>query len=547
MRRTALALSAGLLAFPAGAATPLAGWLDLVAPDHLVTMLVLGGIAGLRSQAEVTYDALSVDVAAGTVALTGLAGAPLPGPGVDPACRFGADRLAVAGLSPLAGDFGRLRIEAIGLRVAAACLEGDARPGLAAAGIGTLVVDRALASVAYDFGPGAADVGLQLSMPGLADVEATLVLDYFAVVEPGMDGDPEPVARFRSGAVTVEDRGLLARIRPLLPPEMADPAAAAGGLAGELARGLERENRAAERRARIAAGASPDAPVEAPLTEAQRAFVASFEAEAGRFLSTGGAITLAAAATGEAVLLTSDTVGDDPRLLFTALAPAFAAAPPARADILPAVLVGRAISLPGGLSVEERRRVGLAFLTGRGVPRDVGRGAALLAPLAGGDGGVARALAEALAAANPVAAYGHALVAAAAGAPGALALLDRIEAGLDARDMLAAQAAAQPPAVAPEGPATVTGLRAAALAALTGTTRPRSYPQAWFQASLAAAAGDAAGAAIRDEIEARMAARGAAAVMAWEAATGPLAAVILREWLATDLPRQLGQPQAPAR
>lgn len=539
MSRTALALAASLIALPAAADTPAAGWLDLLSPDRIATVLIQTGITAMRSQAEFTYDALAVDVAGGSVSLTGLVGAPLPAAGADPGCRFAAQRLAVSGLAPGATDFGRLRIEAIGLTLAAACLEREPREALTAVGIETLAIDRAAVAVAYRFGSGSADVAVQFDLAGLAAVEATLVLDYLALVEPGMGGEPVPLARFRSGAVTVEDAGLLARLRPLLPPEMADPAAAARGLAGELARGLERENRAAELRKRIARGDSSDAGVDAPLTAAQRAFVDSFEAQAARFLRDGGAVTLAAAATGPAVLIDAAAFDGDSRPLFEALAPRFVALPPARAAILPAVLVGRAITVPGGLSGDERRQVGLAFLAGRGVPRDLDRGAALLSPLAG-EPAVAAALAEALAGRDPVAAYGHALAAAAAGAPGGLALLDRIEAALDPAAMLAAQAAAEPPAEGDDAFASVAALRSAALARLMGTTRPRSYPQAWYFASLAAAAGDGAGAAIRDEIEARMAARGPAAEAAWQAAIAPVAAVILRDWLARDLPRQFG-------
>ncbi len=540
MSRPALALAASLIALPAAAETPAAGWLDLLSPDHVATLLLQSGITALRSQAEISYDALSVDLAGGTVAITGLSGAPLPGAGVDEACRFGADRLAVAGLSPAAAGVGRLRLEAVGLSLGAACLDREAREALAAAGLQTLVVDRASASFAYRVGPGAADVSVLLSAPGVADVEATLALDYLALVDPGMGPDPVPLARLRSGAVTVEDRGLLARLRPLMPPEMADPAAAARGVAGEVAQGLERENRAAERRARIARGESTEAPLEAPLTDAQRAFVASLEREIARFLTDGGAVTLATAVAGPAVLIDAAALDGDPRPLFEALAPRFSAAPPARAEILPTVLVGRALTVPGALSAEERRRVGLAFLSGRGVPRDIDRGAALLAPLAGHDAEVDTALAEALADRDPVAAYGHALAAAAAGAPGALALLDRIEAGLDVGALLAAQGAAEPAAAAEDAFASVGALRAAALAAMMGTARPRSYASAWFYASLAAAAGDVAGAGLRDEIETRMAARGPAALAAWKETTAPLAAVILREWLSRDLPRQLG-------
>lgn len=496
------------------------GWLDLISPDRLLVGLINTAMVGLRTQAEITHDALSVDFASGSAALTGLVVRPLPQTGAPVGCQVTADRVAISGLTPLPLTGIVLKLDLIGVEMAPACLPLQGQQGVAALGVQRLALDRVTLNIDYTLASGAAQVDLFATSTGQATVTAAIDLAYLAAAE-GRSGDPLPVIRFRSAEATVEDAGLLPRMRPLLSMQLGDLGQVGRMLRPELERELGR-------------GGS--------LTAAETAFVQSVEAQVGRFLTEGGQITLTAASTQPGgVLLDLPRMEGDSDAFFAAFNPLVTAAPSARAGLLPAALLKAAIDAPGRLSDADRRRAGLALVAGIGAPRDIARGAALLAPLAAaGDGPAALALARALAATDPAAAYEHALHAAAAGQPGALALLDEVEGQIGISPVLAAQARAGGGALSDAPYASVGALRTEALALMLGRGRVRDYAQAWYWAGLGAAAGDAASAGLRDEIEARIGARGASATAAWAEATAPLAARMAQEWLGRDLPGRYG-------
>jgi TPR repeat protein len=180
-----------------------------------------------------------------------------------------------------------------------------------------------------------------------------------------------------------------------------------------------------------------------------------------------------------------------------------------------------------GLAPGARLDVGRALVTGIGAPRDIAAGVALLEGLAGtGDADAAALLAEALEPRDPEAAYGWALRAAAAGAPGAAARLDRLEREVPPAAALAAQDTLAGPldAVAGAGRAVLSDL---AQARLTGQGAVRSYRHAATLARLIGASGDPEGHALLQEIDARMAGGGAA----WSAVEDEAAATAIALWL----------------
>ena len=131
---------------------------------------------------------------------------------------------------------------------------------------------------------------------------------------------------------------------------------------------------------------------------------------------------------------------------------------------------------------------------------------------------------------------GHALRAAAAGKPGALALMDRIERSVPYADVIEAQnkllGATDTTLFGDLG-----AMRRAARDYLTGTSRARSWRAAYYWASMTAATGDATGAALRNEINEVMRLRGNAEVWALEAES--LDNGVLRDWMGNDVPSLL--------
>jgi hypothetical protein len=286
------------------------------------------------------------------------------------------------------------------------------------------------------------------------------------------------------------------------------------------------------------------APGELAVTPAQQALLDSITAQVPRFLRDGGQVTLALSTPvgSRDERLDVERLYSDPRLAFDLLNPVLRALPPAREAMLPVALLVAAIEAPESLSDADRVLVGRALLSGHGAPLNIALARDLLVPVAlAGDGGVAADLAGAFAEMDPAEAYGFALRAAGQGMPGALATLDRIEAVLDLATILSAQRDVAGEDL-PDAPyASVSAMRATALARALGTAVSRDYGQAWYWASLAAAAGDRTAAALRDEIAARMASHDTQGPAVWAAATAELTARMTEEWLARDLPAQFRQ------
>jgi hypothetical protein len=550
----ALGLAVGVIApWPSQAQTdpppmtePL-GWVDLIAPDLLARRLVQAAILAVRTQVEFRYDDLSVDLASGQMALTGVEVRPFRGWGSSLNCLVRADRVAIALGTPFAADH-RIagQIEIVGASAHSDCLPPDARTALTMLGQDSFALDHLRIAGNYALSTSAANVALHATLNGVAAVDLTAAFDYLGleVSEVGRSDPSWTVYRsmYLSGAqLTIEDLGVLAVLRSVLPPELANPEAYAAMIAADIRQWLEDHNQSAERWARRRRGENPSTPIVAPLNEPQRRFVESVRVEIIRVMSGGREVSLSVGqADGRPVFLDPDWLIDN-RQAFIALTPEVRSQPAQRAFIVPADLLRAATATPALLDDAARRTVGLALLTGNGAPRNIQAGTALLLPLAeAGDTAVGLALARAQAELAPDQAYRMALAAAAAREIGSLAVLDHLETGLSMQAILRAQASAAGAAPG-DVPDTVAGIRRLALAHLTGTGVSRSYSLAWFFASLGTAAGDPGATAIRDEIEGRVAARGPDAREAWSRATAALAPALMSAWLEWTLPRILSE------
>ncbi|RVV99013.1 hypothetical protein EKE94_09060 [Mesobaculum littorinae] len=414
----------------------------------------------------------------------------------------------------------------------------------------------------------------------------------------------EPVMFLRGIELTVEDLGGLDKLSPMFPPAFTDPDTAGAAISGMLTSMLEDMNAQAaapavpeepfdpfedpysdedpfaspdgmppapEDEGQLlppgaeapqdddAAPEGPDdmaddipeepaapSPEEIALTPEQEAFVASAAEAWPAFVGDGRRLTVGARSThdyGTFIDVTGDSI--DTAFLFADLTPTVSTAPRVARNAVPAELLSRAIEGDADtLSEEDRRRVGMAVLTGDGAPRSVERGVALLSGLAeAGDGAAALALAQALRDTDAQAAYRWALLAGAADAHGAAAQLDRMEAelGFDSVLELQQQAAGDPEAQT-EGVdlTSVAALRDAAFARLSGRGAVRSYPMAVYWASLAKAAGDREAADVLDQIDARVRRADPQAQARWQEAEAEAADRALQAWIDGDLPAEFG-------
>ena len=530
--RPALATVATLvaLAAPALAETRPSLW-DLFTPENMVRRLVQAGIGVLRTKVELQYDHILPDPIAGEVTLTGVKAWPAV-PWDGDGCILTADRVTIATSEPGDWDQVKLRLNLIGGSATPGCLAPDARDVMTKAGLDSLDLAQGTVEIDYTVSSAKATVRLHLDSPQVALLDGSAHFSYLAAnATPGDTGDTV-AAYLTDASLTIVNQGGWERVKNLLPPDMSGPALATGVTVG-LTQVIGEATAAAD----TTAGRTPDQ----TLTEEQKTFVLQAGHQVARFMTAKDQIVIETTLPDSEVRLTS-TFFDDPRAAFHDLRPTVQAHSDAKAPLIEAAMMTRALAGDADTSDDQRLAVGTALITGTGAPKSVEKGRALLEPLAqAGNTQAALTLARALAESDPAAAYHQALVAAAAGEDGATAVLDGLEETLDTGALLDAQGVlAGVSALSDADFASVSALRTAALARMTGETETRSYPLAWFWASLAAAAGDPAATDLRDSIDRRMHLHGPAADAAWAAARAPMEVAALHEWVTRDLGTTFG-------
>lgn len=505
-------------------------WWDLISPDRILRSVAQSGIMALRTQMDVTYSDMAIDLAAGRVALTDVRVWPLPEWDANGDCEIAIDRLTLRTAALDEADRLRFKLQASGVSAPAVCLPQEPRGALAMAGLDGLEMPRLTIDLDYDVRASDAAVQVFATVTDVATATLTVDIAYISVDGRYDMEDPEPVVFLDDASLVIENLGIWNVLQGMAPPEVTNPASAALVAEGAIGGMLAGANRST----------APDGMQGDPsaLTEAQAAFVQSIATTWPAFLANPDTIVIETNINGD-VYLDFALFEDDPRYVFDKLRPVVALAPASAGRILPADLLRQAMGGDvGALSDEQRRSLGLALMTGAGAPRNIEAGMALLSALAeAGDGEAAMALSDALAVRAPEDAYLWALRAGAEGVPGATARLDRIEGDLGLAATLRLQEAVsgddqQDPAML----GSVAMIREQAAMRQSGRGMTRSYRIAAMWAMIGAAAGDAEAADILadlDEKARRADAEGQAAWVDFEAEASRLA---MKFWLGQDLP-----------
>ncbi|MBV0912963.1 hypothetical protein [Anianabacter salinae] len=521
-RRPILAACAAML--PASAiAQDRPGLLDLITPDRIIRTIMQSGIMTLRTQMDVKYGDMSVDFAAGRLVLTDVQVWPLPDWDDGGDCLVEIDRLTIRTAALDEVDRLRIKVQTAGASMPPACLPEEAREGFGMLGLERLVLPRLALDIDYDIPSSAADMVLYATVQDVASAELSVNTTYVWADARDNPDEPAPVVFLDRATLSVENLGGWETLKGLLPPPLSDPGSAPLMIEGMLGGMMIDSN-----------GAAGD------LSEAQATFLASVKEAWPAFLSNPERLVLETSIDGD-TYIDFEALEASPLAAFDTLRPVLGVAPAAHADVLPTALLTAALN-EADMSPEDRRRAGLALVTGTGAPRDIGLGVALLAPLAeDGDGEAALVAAEGLATRDPQAAYRLALIAGAAEQAGATALLDRLEREIGlaaALDLQAEAGGLDQPTAEDLGLSYVVRDRAAQQFSGNGATR--NYAGALMWATIGAAAGDAEAASILSEIDARMAWEDGKARTAWDAAEAAASRAATEAWLNADMPARLG-------
>jgi len=506
------------------------GWLDLLDPTQLAQRALQIGVFGLRSQADVKYGDMTVDLRNARVSMTDIQVWPMPPWDDAGECMVSLNRLDVKSVPLSQPDKLQLRVQALGLEVSGVCLPPDARQPLAMAGLSDLAVPRLTFDVNYDVPSAEATLHVYSEVTGIGAASLDADFSYVGLDARDRGRDPQPVVYLNAATLTLEDLGIWAGLQGMMPGEFTDPAIAAGVIGGVVSGALSEMN------------SGNGGPGE--LTAAQLSFVNSASAVWPAFLRAPQKLVVETdLGPGNDVYVDFVAYQDSPWLIFEDLQPVVSLAPVRSRAALPVALLIAALGDGlDGLSRDDRCRAGIALFTGVGAPRNRAAGEALLAPMArGGNAEAAQVLSEAMETARPVEAYRFAMVAAAGGMPGATARLDRLEGVISFAQVLQLQQEVVGPVNHPvEALQSVAAMRTQASERFEGRKQLRSYGVAAIWAILGAAAGDSESADILALIDEKVAAGGAEAASAWAAVEANASDLTMNAWITEDLPGRFG-------
>lgn len=493
------------------------GLAEVFTAETVGSALLTTALSWARFLADIRFDQASFDPIAMRAVLTGVDISPFI-PDMPPrACVITAQRMVIAGAPLDTLTSGRFRVSLDGAAMASGCLPLDAANMLRGTGFTTVSLPRAELDYRYDYASGGAQLALVADVERLAELHLDADLAYVSY-RMNFDREEPMVALDLSHAeMSLRDKGGWTLLQRFVFGQQREPAALTAMFEGGVTEILTDANR-------------PGQDLSKPQTE--------FAATAGRLFgnfSAGDTFVLATRIDNGPVHIDERSARAF-RKLFAALNPALGPTSPRRGAALPVAALQAALNGQAA-SPEDAFANGRALITGVGAPRNIGAGLKLLAPLArSGNAEASLLIARAVETARPADAYAHALRAAAANLPGALALLDRIERDLPYADILSKQNGLMGP-VDESLYGDLPAMRRAARDYLIGTARPRAWRAAYFWSSMAAAAGDPSGASLRAEITEAIRLRGDAE--AWRAEAERLDNAVLSEWIGRDIPAAL--------
>lgn len=531
MRFAHLALAASLTCAAPLQAQPVQLPEGLVKFSEFVTKVFLQtAVSAVRSQVEMTYDDIVLDLAAGRMAMTGLNVRPdLPW---DEAGGCAARVDAIEIFSPAHLDVSKGRIEIVGLDLPLACLPPDPQGMILAAGYERLQASSLAIDFDYRSGSSALDLAISGVVQDAIAIDVAAEFAYFWFQTPGgimgdvaADGDfggapdAEPVADLAFAEITLADIGLLERAGPML---------------GAMIGGFETVPPMVE--GMILQQLGPDGQV----------FAGEMRGSVEAFLAGEEKLVLTIAP--DAPIRLSPDLFEDPATLFAALDPSASGRAAAETALIDRALLDAALN-GQDMSDEDRLILGEALATGVGAPLSAAAAREVLAPLADAGHPEAAMIASQSYGADEVEeAYALALIAAAGGADGALSRLDRLEAGMPFDQIASSQQIISEALPSDVDDALNAAFEAGDLVAIRefailfdrGADVPRNYSDAYFLATLAAAGGDRGAAALRDRIDARLSRRGAGSE-GWADARSLASTDALREWVDGGLLDRLAQ------
>jgi len=497
--------------------------LDYFSIDTIVQRFVQSGIMALRTQLDLKYSDISVDIRTGGITMTDLKAWPLPDWDEDGTCEISIDRINIRSGALDQPERIRLKAQLTGTAFPTSCLPEEPREVMAMAGVTKVNMPRMTIDIDYGIPGSDAVMRMYADVDGVAAVDVTADFAYIWVDGRDDIEEPLPVIFLKNAALTLENNGIWESLKGQLPPPFLGDGSGVF-LEGMLGQEFINENDGET------------------LTESQTAFLKSLATSWPAFQNAPERIVLETNLTGD-VFVDVEQMDGDLEYVFETLQPIVSLAPSSVNAMLPLDLLQKALaSNKEAMSDDDLRRAGIALITGVGAPRNLEAGYNLLEPLIEkGDGPAATAIAKMLETRDPEESYRLSLLAGKAGETGATARLDRLERVISFERVLELQDdVTSREEASPDILASVATVRAAAAQYLSGRGAPRSYEAAALLAMIASAAGDPEAGDILGIIDERVRLAGPAAQEPWSRTEAKASGEATDVWIKLDLPARFG-------
>ena len=164
--------------------------LDYFSLDVIVQRVLQSGILALRTQLDMKYSDMSVDMRTGAITITDLRAWPLPEWDINNECEIAIDRVTIRSGALDEPTRLRFKAQAINTRFAAACLPPDAREPLDMVGLRDVAMPRITMDVDYGVPASDAVVRMYTEITDIAAVDEFGARSPASVTAPGCTAGP---------------------------------------------------------------------------------------------------------------------------------------------------------------------------------------------------------------------------------------------------------------------------------------------------------------------------------------------------------------------
>ena len=325
--------------------------------NRFSTRIVEVAVSAARSQLEIQYQAIVPNSNLGQLSIDGLVFTPRPEFDMS-GCSISIGRILFQAGSPQKLGAENITTSVYDLNVSPLCLPFEQRGILAMSGIREIYVPQATINIDYYFPSSSLEIFISGKLEGFAEFDLFMGAPYVSII----DADQPIVMKLNKAELSVLDHGGWGALSQQIPPEFSNP-----NIAGQNVSNLLKDNM-----------------FNGITSTESNAFLQSVETTWNAFLQNPQQITLETGnMPSEGIVIDFDKYGIYPERLFFDFKPKFSTKSPLSKDLIDQTLLKQVLDFtPETLANDQKLKISIALLQGKGVPRNAKLGVRILEEMA---------------------------------------------------------------------------------------------------------------------------------------------------------------------